>query len=39
MSSSGVRQQAGLVFEFVAAIFGAFGLGIPIAIAIIWICS
>jgi hypothetical protein len=40
MSSSGVRQQAGLVFfEFVAAIFGALGLGIPIAIAIIWICS
>jgi hypothetical protein len=39
MSSPGVKQQVSLVSEFVAAIFGALGLGIPIAIAIIWICS
>jgi hypothetical protein len=39
MTSSGVRHHTGLLSEFVAAIFGAFGLGIPIAIAIIWICS
>ncbi|MEH2502178.1 hypothetical protein V1290_000989 [Bradyrhizobium sp. AZCC 1578] len=35
MSSSGVR----LLSDFVPAIFGALGLGIPIAVAIIWICS
>jgi hypothetical protein len=28
-----------LLSEFVLAIFGALGLGIPIAVAIIWICS
>jgi hypothetical protein len=39
MSSSGVRHRANLLSEFVAAIFGALGLGIPIAVAIIWICS
>jgi len=39
MSSPGVKQQVSLVSEFVAAIFGALGLGVPIAIAIIWICS
>jgi hypothetical protein len=39
MSSSGVRYHTGLLSEFVAAIFGALGLGVPIAIAIIWICS
>lgn len=38
MSSSGVRH-VNLLSEFVAAIFGALGLGVPIAIAIIWICS
>ena len=38
MTSSGVRHHS-LLSEFVLAIFGALGLGIPIAIAIIWICS
>jgi hypothetical protein len=36
MSLSGVQE---LLSEFVPALFGALGLGIPIAIAIIWICS
>jgi hypothetical protein len=39
MSSSGVRHQASLVSEFVATIFGALGLSVLIAVAIIWICS
>jgi hypothetical protein len=39
MTSSGVRQHTRLLSEFVPAIFGALGLGIPIAVAIIWICS
>jgi hypothetical protein len=39
MSSPGVKHQASLLSEFVAAIFGALGLGVPIAVAIIWICS
>jgi hypothetical protein len=38
MTSSGVRNH-GLLSEFIAAIVGAIGLGVPIAIAIIWICS
>jgi|GEM_PF-2740377 len=39
MSSPGVRHEASLFSEFVPAIFGALGLGVPIAVAIIWICS
>jgi hypothetical protein len=39
MSSPDVRYQANLLSEFVLAIFGALGLGVPIAVAIIWICS
>ncbi len=39
MSSSGVRHHVNVLSEFVLAIFGALGLGIPIAVAIIWICS
>jgi hypothetical protein len=39
MTSSGVRHRVSLLSEFVLAIFGALGLGIPIAVAIIWICS
>jgi hypothetical protein len=39
MSTPGVRHQANLLSEFVLAIFGALGLGVPIAVAIIWICS
>jgi hypothetical protein len=37
MSSSDVRHA--LLSEFVPALFGALGLGIPIAFAIILICS
>ena len=33
------RPQANLLSEFVPATFGALGLGVPIAAAIIWICS
>jgi len=39
MSSSGVRDHVSLLAEFVPAIFGALALGVPIAVAIIWICS
>lgn len=39
MSSPGVKYQVNLLSEFVLAIFGALGLGVPIALAIIWICS
>jgi hypothetical protein len=39
MSLPDVRPQANLLSEFVMAILSAFGLGVPIAIAIIWICS
>ena len=39
MSLPRVRPEVNLLSEFVLAIFGALGLGLPIAIAIIWICS
>jgi len=39
MSLPGVKHEASLLSEFVPAIFGALGLGVPIAVAIIWICS
>ena len=39
MSLPDVRPQANLLSEFALATLGAFGLGFPIAIAIIWICS
>ena len=39
MSLPSVRPEVNLLSEFVLAIFGALGLGLPIAIAIIWICS
>jgi hypothetical protein len=39
MSLPEIRAQANLLSEFVLAIFGALGLGVPIAVAIIWICS
>lgn len=39
MSLPDVRPQANLLSEFVMAILSAFGLGVPIAITIIWICS
>ena len=31
--------QANLLSEFALATLSAFGLGLPIAVAIIWICS
>ena len=34
-----VRPQTNLLSEFVSAIVAAFGLGVPIAAAIIWVCS
>ena len=39
MSLPEVRIQTNLLSEFVMAIFGALGLGVPIVVAIIWICS
>ena len=39
MSLPGVRPQTNLLSEFVLAILSALGLGVPIAITIIWICS
>jgi hypothetical protein len=39
MSLPDVRPQANLLSEFVLAILSALGLGVPIAITIIWICS
>jgi hypothetical protein len=39
MSLPDVRPQASLLTEFALAILGALGLGVPIALAIIWICS
>jgi len=39
MSLPDVRPQTNLLSEFVPAIVGAFGLGVPIAAAIIWVCS
>jgi hypothetical protein len=39
MSSGNVRPEANLLFAFTLAIAGAFILGLPIAVAIIWICS
>jgi hypothetical protein len=38
MSFPAARPQANLLSEFALAIVGAFGLGVPIAVAIIWIC-
>ena len=34
-----VRPQANLLSEFALATLSAFGLGLPIAVAIVWICS
>jgi hypothetical protein len=39
MSVRSVRPEANLLSEFALTIFGALGLGLPIAVAIIWICS
>jgi len=39
MSLPRARPEAGVVSEFLSAILGAFSMGLPIAAAIIWICS
>jgi hypothetical protein len=39
MSLPDVRPQANLLSEFALAMLSAFGLALPIAVAIIWICS
>jgi len=39
MSLPDVRPQANLLSEFALATLSAFGVGLPIAVAIIWICS
>jgi hypothetical protein len=39
MSSGNVRPEANLLFAFTLAIAGAFIIGLPMAVAIIWICS
>jgi hypothetical protein len=39
MSLMRARPEAGILSEFLSAILGAFSLGLPIALAIIWICS
>ena len=39
MSLPDARPQANLLSEFALATLSAFGLGLPIAVAIIWICS
>ncbi len=39
MSLPDTRPQANLLSEFALATLSAFGLGLPIAAAIIWICS
>ena len=39
MSLPDVRPQTNLLSEFAMATLSAFGLGLPVAIAIIWICS
>jgi hypothetical protein len=39
MSLPDVRPQANLLSEFVLATLSAFGVGLPVAVVIIWICS
>ena len=39
MSLPYMRPQPNLLSEFALAMLSAFGLGLPIAAAIIWICS
>jgi hypothetical protein len=39
MSLPDVQPQANLLSEFALATLSAFGVGLPIAVAIIWICS
>jgi hypothetical protein len=39
MSVDRLRPEVNLLTEFTLAVAGAFVLGLPMAIAIIWICS
>jgi hypothetical protein len=39
MSLDNVRPEANLVFAFTVTIIGAFAAGLPMALAIIWVCS
>jgi hypothetical protein len=39
MSIDNVRSEVNPVFAFTLMIAGAFATGLPIAIAIIWVCS
>jgi len=39
MSLRDARSEPNLLSEFTATILAALGLGLPIAIVIIWICS
>jgi hypothetical protein len=39
MSLPDVQSQPNLLSEFAMATLSAFGLGLPVAVAIIWICS
>jgi hypothetical protein len=39
MSLDNVRPEANLVFAFTVTIVGAFAAGLPMALAIIWVCS
>ncbi len=39
MSAGSVRPELHVLSEFTLAILGALGLGLPMAVVIIWICS
>jgi hypothetical protein len=39
MSVDNVRPEANPLFAFTLMIVGAFAAGLPIAVAIIWVCS
>jgi len=39
MSLDNVRPEANLLSAFTLTIFGAFAAGLPMAVAIVWVCS
>ena len=39
MSLDNARPEANLLFAFTLMIVGAFAAGLPMAVAIIWVCS
>lgn len=39
MSVDNVRPEVNLLSAFSLAIIGAFAMGLPMAVAIIWVCS